>query len=271
MFLPYHDVNPTERTPFFTVAIIAINIVVLLYMGTLQTPQDDRPLREMIYRRGFIPARLGQLTRPQPMRFQLYGQEDPQRRDEIELPAGAPGIISTAFTSMFMHAGWLHLISNMWFFWIFGNNIEDRLGHWLFLLLYLGGGIFAAGVHSMMVQGAGAQIPVVGASGAVAVTLGAYAVYYPFAKVRTLIFLIIFFTVVEIPALIVLGFWFAGQIFSVLREDVVGAQVAWWAHIGGFIAGAAAMPLLAAVTSGSRSDWRKLSEPGERLPQDYWN
>ena len=177
------------------------------------------------------------------------------RPDQVELmnedlePIHSEVIVSL-FTSLFLHAGWMHLLSNMWFFWIFGNNIEDRLGRIQFLIFYLIGGLIASACHWMMSQGNGAFVPVIGASGAVAVTLGAYAVTYPFARVRTLIFVIVFFTIVELPALIVLGAWFLMQMLSAAHVANVemGGGVAWWAHIGGFAAGAILMPL---ITSGS--------------------
>ncbi len=163
--------------------------------------------------------------RPQPGMPVPWG---PERL--VVYPPSAMGILLSACTAMFLHANWLHLVSNMWFFWIFGDNIEDRLGHITFLLFYLVGGLIATLVHFLMCSEQAATIPIVGASGAVAVTLGAYAVFYPFAKVQTLLLLVIFFTVIELPALVVLGFWFVGQLFSGLAPQAPGAAgVAWWA------------------------------------------
>ena len=278
MFFPFHDENPIERTPFVTVAIIVINVAVLIYTMSLGAPnRDDRKLRQFIYTNGFIPARIEQITDHKPMDFDMYRNDPrpiPAAARKIRLQPNTGEIIQSAFTAMFIHAGWIHLISNMWFFWIFGNNIEDRLGHLLFLLFYLGGGIIATACHTFVTfaaKGPAEFDPVVGASGAVAVTLGAYAVFYPFAKVKTLIFIIIFFTVVEIPALVVLGIWFAGQVFSGMQqfEPGVGAHVAWWAHIGGFAVGAVLMPLLAAATPGHASGWNRRELP-DRLPNDYF-
>lgn len=274
MFFPFHDENPIERTPIVTISIIIINVAVLIYMQSLvvEPQRNDRRLRQFIYTNGFIPARLGQLSDPKPMDFDMYRNDPrpiPRGFRMIRLPADTGKISKSAFTAMFLHAGWFHLISNMWFFWLFGNNIEDRLGHLLFLLFYLGGGILATGCHVLFAQGPAAVDPVVGASGAVAVTLGAYAVFYPFAKVKTLIFIIIFFTVVEIPAIFVLGIWFGSQILNGLQsfEPGVAAHVAWWAHIGGFVAGAALMPLLAAATEGHASGWAKRDRP-KQSPRD---
>jgi membrane associated rhomboid family serine protease len=263
MFFPFHDENPIQRTPFVTVAIIVINVFVLIYMISLGGQnRDDRKLRQFIYTNGFIPARIVQLRDPKPMVFDMYRKDPrpiPPVERSIRLPPDRGQIIQSAFTAMFIHAGWLHLIMNMWFFWLFGNNIEDRLGHLLFLLFYLGGGLVATACHALVAQGPASLDPVVGASGAVAVTLGAYAVFYPFTKVKTLIFVIIFFTVVDIPALVVLGLWFAAQIFQGVQQfdQGIGANVAWWAHIGGFLVGAALMPLLAAATPGHASDWSR--------------
>lgn len=275
MFFPFHDENPIERTPVVTISIIIINVAVLIFMQSLVVgPQrNDRRLRQFIYTNGFIPARLGQLSDPKPMDFDMYRNDPrpiPLDLRIIRLPPDTGTIVRSAFTAMFLHGGWFHLISNMWFFWIFGNNIEDRLGHFLFLLFYLGGGIIATACHTLVAQGPAGFDPVVGASGAVAVTLGAYAVFYPFAKVKTLIFIVIFFTVVEIPAILVLGIWFGSQILNGLQSfgGGVAAQVAWWAHIGGFIAGAALMPLLAAATDGHASHWGQRDNP--RMPKDHF-
>ncbi|MEM7311737.1 MAG: rhomboid family intramembrane serine protease, partial [Planctomycetota bacterium] len=156
---------------------------------------------------------------------------------------------------------------NMWFFWIFGNNIEDRLGHIPFLIFYLVGGLLASACHWLMATGPAAFVPVIGASGAVAVTLGAYAVTYPFARVRTFIFIVVFFTIVELPALAVLGAWFLMQMVSAAEVSNVqmGGGVAWWAHIGGFAAGAILMPLL---TAGSRQPIRQIAGVDE-YPSDF--
>jgi membrane associated rhomboid family serine protease len=251
MLFPFHDDNPTQRWPVVTVSIIVINTVCLLYMNGLaaQPGDGDYRLRMFVHEHGFIPARLAQLSNPLPLRINMYpGQIVRPDRQFIVLPPSARQIALSSVTAMFLHGGWYHLISNMWFFWLFGNNIEDRLGHVTFLLFYLVGGLVATACHVLMVRGAGTADPIIGASGAVAVILGAYAVFYPFARIHTLVFIIIFFTVIELPALVVLGFWFVGQLLSGLQalHLQVGTQVAWWAHIGGFLAGAVAMPLLAA-------------------------
>jgi membrane associated rhomboid family serine protease len=142
-------------------------------------------------------------------------------------------------TSMFLHGGWLHLIGNMWYLWIFGDNIEDRLGHFTYLIFYLLCGLGAGIVHTVVNYDT--VVPSVGASGAIAGVLGAYLVSYPYAKVLTLVPIFIFIQIIEIPALIVLGLWFVMQFFSgaaaLATTSANAGGVAWWAHIGGFIIG----------------------------------
>jgi membrane associated rhomboid family serine protease len=140
---------------------------------------------------------------------------------------------------MFLHGGWLHLAGNMWFLWIFGNNVEDRLGSWLYLVFYLVGGILATSCH--WAYDPRSVTPVIGASGAVATVLGAYAVTFPTANVRTLVFIGLV-TVIDIPAIIWLGLWLGGQLVDAVF--VGDLAVAVWAHIGGFAAGAFLMPIL---------------------------
>lgn len=258
MFIPFHDDNPTVRLPIFTVSIIVINVAALLYCQSLG-PHGDRVVK---IKHGFIPARLQQLDNNNVLRIPIYsGQEiahgirPPQGENNfIDLPPVRNEILLTTITSIFLHAGWIHLLGNMWFLWIFGNNIEDRLGHLPFLLLYMAGGLLASACHVWMIPEGGGFLPVVGASGSVAVILGAYAVTYPFARVKTLVLLIIIFTIIEVPAILVLGFWFLAQMASAARviNMPLGGGVAWWAHIGGFAVGAILMPLLNAVIPDNR-------------------
>ena len=264
MLFPFHDENPTTRWPIVTVTIIVINVLVLFFMGHIEKSQGQLALQAFIYRNGFIPVRVQQLWQPQEMQVQLQAQVAPRMRPQIallRLPANRRQIILSLFTAMFLHANLMHLVGNMWFVWLFGNNIEDRLGHIPYLLFYLAGGLFASAVHWAMSPAAAQVQPVIGASGAVAVTLGAYAVTYPFANVRTVLVLIIFITIVDLPALVVLGVWFIIQLLNGLQPPVVGSTVAWWAHIGGFVAGAACMPLL----DSHRADLRTPAR-GDRQP-----
>jgi membrane associated rhomboid family serine protease len=148
-------------------------------------------------------------------------------------------VILPFFTSMFLHGGWLHLIGNMWYLWIFGDNVEDRLGHFTFLIFYLLCGLGAGVVHTVLNYYS--LVPSIGASGAIAGVLGAYVVSYPFARVLTLVPIFIFIQVIEIPALIVLGFWFVMQFLSgtasLASANAEAGGVAWWAHVGGFVIG----------------------------------
>ena len=150
--------------------------------------------------------------------------------------------VITIFTSMFMHAGWFHLLSNMWILFIFGDNVEDRMGSLSFLIFYLLSGVTAALLQTFFFPGS--AIPVVGASGAIAGVLGAYILLFPRARVVTLVPLLLFFTVINVPAVIYLGFWFVSQLFSGLASiGSTGGGVAWWAHIGGFLIGLVLSPL----------------------------
>jgi hypothetical protein len=152
-------------------------------------------------------------------------------------PLGA--VVVPFFTSMFLHGGWLHLIGNMWYLWIFGDNIEDRLGHFTYLVFYLLCGLGAGIVHTILNYDV--RVPSIGASGAIAGVLGAYVVSYPGARVLTLVPIFIFLQVIEIPALIVLGFWFIMQFLSgaasLAAANANAGGVAWWAHVGGFVIG----------------------------------
>ena len=257
MFLPIHDDNPVRRFPIVTVAIIVVNVVCQGWLSSL----DDHQQRMVVAQYGFVPARLGQLLDrdDQPVVLDLRTDLEPIQGIEakpeealrtiddmgnprvIVLEPSVGPILLSLLTCMFLHVGWLHLAGNMWFFWIFGNNIEDRLGRIVFLLFYLIGGVVASLSHWLMqTQG---LVPVVGASGAVAVTLGAYAVTYPSAHVRLLVLIFI----IRVPALVVLSLWFLLQLVEAALEFQMGMTggVALWAHIGGFVFGMALQPILA--------------------------
>jgi membrane associated rhomboid family serine protease len=157
---------------------------------------------------------------------------------------------------MFLHGSWWHLISNMWMMWVFGNNIEDRLGHGIFVMFYLLGGLIA--IVCQYFVDPGSTTPVIGASGAVAAVLGGYAVTFPAARVRTLVFLLIVM-IVDLPALAVLGAWFVLQLVSALHlfGGALDSPVAFWAHIGGFVAGIAMMPIMSIGAPPMETDWRR--------------
>ncbi len=216
MLLPLSDINPTQRRPWVTYGLVAANLVAyVLQMGY--------GLEASAWNWGLIPLR-------------LLGGDAP-----IPVPGHGPLLIGsppalTILTSMFMHGGLLHLGGNMLYLWIFGNNVEDRLGHLRFLVFYLAGGVLATLSHVAVSQGS--ALPLVGASGAVAAVLGAYWRLFPRARVRCLLFLFILVQFVELPAALVLGLWILLQVINgVLGLGVGGGGVAWFAHIGGFLAG----------------------------------
>jgi len=243
---PLYDDNPAPRVPLVTYALVAINVAALFWMSHL-SPSDQQLLA---YRRGFVPARIQQLRQPHPLvvpmnvavHIPFWGDRVVQR--PIQLAPDPRQIILSLLTCMFLHGGWIHLLGNMWFLLLFGNNVEGRLGPARYVILYLLGGVLASAAH--WAADPTSAVPVIGASGAVAAVLGAYAVTWPWAKVSTLVILVVFITIIDVPALVVLGVWFAAQILESTRGEA-SAGVAWWAHIGGFAAGALLMPLLGAT------------------------
>lgn len=209
MFLPLKDDNPTNTFPFVTVGLILVNCFVFYHQLTLNLPASQR----FIFQWGAIPYQIvhGEI---------LYG------------PGLFPPVL-TLFSAMFLHGGFLHLIGNMLYLWIFGNNIEDTLGHFRFMIFYLLAGL-GAGLAQVF-SDPQSTVPMIGASGAVAGVLGAYLLLFPHARILTLMFIFIFIRMIRIPALIVLGFWFLVQLLSVTSGFETG--VAFFAHIGGFVAG----------------------------------
>jgi membrane associated rhomboid family serine protease len=201
---PIRDHNPTLRTPFVVYALIAANVFVF----ALQVPYmaDERELAGFWSDRALYPALVT-----------VYGD------------------YTGIFTSMFLHAGFLHLAGNMLFLWIFGDNLEDQMGHLGFLAFYLASGIAAALAH--IVAAPDSFVPTVGASGAIAGVMGGYILMFPKARVDVLLIIIIFVRVFSLPAWIILGIWFAIQIYVGVGTSVEGGGVAYWAHSGGFAAG----------------------------------
>ena len=208
---PLYDENPTRITPYFTYGLIGMNVLVFLHEISLSNLQLEQF-------------------------FQLYAVI-PQ-----ELTINWSGEWTTLFTSQFLHGGWWHLISNMVYLWVFGNNIEDRLGHFKYLLFYLTCGAIAAlcqwfiGMHS--------AIPSLGASGAISGVLGAYLIWFPQARITTLVFLGFFITTINIPALVIIGIFFIQNLIagfaslqSAAKMSVETGGVAYWAHLGGFVVG----------------------------------
>jgi membrane associated rhomboid family serine protease len=220
---PLKDNIPTDRFPVVTVALIAINVVMYL---VFQQAGINAPDQANVLEYGLYPCEITSEC------GQQYGD--------------APTWV-TAFTAMFMHGGVLHIAGNMLFLWVFGNNVEDSMGRLKFVAFYLLGG-FAAYAGQILID-PGSDVPTIGASGAVAGVLGAYLVHYPRAKVFTLIFIVLFFTIVELPAIFFLGFWFLQQVafgaLDLTNPTGGGGGVAYFAHIGGFIFGALAIKLFA--------------------------
>ena len=216
--IPLHDDNPTSITPFVTVALIGACVLVFLW----QVGQGPQAQDRVIYSLGMIPA-------------VLFGKV--QLNPEVARVAPA----LTLVTSMFMHGGWLHLIGNMLYLWIFGNNVEDAMGHGRFIVFYLLCGLAAAMAQAL--PDPGSTIPMVGASGAISGVLGAYLLLYPHARVLVLIPFGIFTQLVRLPAVWVLGFWFLIQLLSGAASVGRHGGVAFGAHVGGFLAGVALIPL----------------------------
>ena len=217
---PLRDDNPTKIWPIMTIGLIALNALVFLYQISL----GPREGQLFIYQFGAIPAAV------------FSAQSLPS--DVVAIPASV-----SVLTSMFLHGGFMHLIGNLLSLWIFGNNIEDAMGHGKFILFYLLTGVAASMTHFLM--DINSTIPTIGASGAISGVLGAYILLYPRAQVQVLIFLGIFVRVMYIPAGIVLGFYFILQIFQgTLSWGQEGGGVAWFAHIGGFVAGMLLVGLL---------------------------
>ena len=221
--IPLKDDIPTRRTPLLTIAIVAINVIVYFFLERGLWELGDHG-NAAVTDYGAIPV---ELTEGE----EVSGGDQP------------PSWL-TPFTSMFMHGSLLHLGGNMLFLWIFGNNIEDSMGRLTFVAFYLLGGFAALGLH--VLSDPDSVVPTVGASGAIAGVLGAYARLYPRARVVTVVFIIIIFTVVTLPALLVLGVWFLLQLLPAFSEPSgAGGGVAYFAHIGGFVFGLLAIKLFA--------------------------
>ena len=219
---PYRDDNPAILTPVVTVGLIAANLAVWI---VFQGMGNEQRLAASVCELGLIP---GDLLRRLPVGYSFPVS------DGISCVVEAGRSWETLLTSMFLHGGWLHVLGNCWFLWVFGNNVEDAMGHFRFFVFYLVCGLAAAAAQ-VMVEPSSA-VPMVGASGAISGIMGAYVVLYPRVRVHTLVFLVIFFFRATFPAWAVLGIWFLVQVLNSRMEQVGGVAV--WAHIGGFLAGA---------------------------------
>jgi membrane associated rhomboid family serine protease len=216
--IPLRDSVPSSTTPFVTLGIIAINVLVFFHQFTL----PDYELHQFVYHYGVIPARLQ---------------------------------VTDLFTSMFLHGGFMHLIGNMWFLWIYGDNVEDVLGRAKYLAFYLACGM--AGSLAQIAAGPNVTIPNIGASGAIAGVMGAYLLKFPHARVLTLIPLFLFFFTQELPAFIILIYWFVLQFFAgvgtMAESSTQTGGVAWFAHVGGFVMGM----ILIKVLPTRQAYWRR--------------
>jgi rhomboid family protein len=224
--IPLRDANPTRRTPIVTLTLITACFVAFAYELGILASSGESGLDRFFGQYGLVPADL---------------------TGSVAAGAWLSAPVVAIFTSLFLHGGWLHVLGNMLYLWIFGNNIEDRLGRPFFLAFYLLGGV-VAGLTQVAIA-PGSNVPLIGASGAIAATLGAYLVLYPRARILSLVFLGFFYQLIEVPAILVLGFWFVLQLIDgVASLGATNAQggVAFFAHIGGFVAGA----LVAAALRG---------------------
>ncbi len=221
---PLRDENPRAHPPIATVAIIALNIVA---WGVVQGFGTDAALASSICQFGLIPGDvLGNLP---------AGSSFPLSQDLVCVIDGEGGY-GTILTSMFMHGSWFHIVGNLWFLWIFGDNVEDAMGPVRFVVFYLLCGLGAA--VAQMLTNTASIVPMVGASGAIGGVMGAYALLYPRAHIHTFIFLGFYMTTVAVPAVFMLGYWFLLQLVGGLPAmGGEGGGVAFWAHIGGFLAG----------------------------------
>jgi membrane associated rhomboid family serine protease len=217
MLLPIQDENPTYSKPVITVALLSANVMVFIYQMILGPAGEQL----FIFGTAVIPYELTHFV--DRTTFSI-----PSTR--YAYPAALLPFPLTLFSAMFTHGGFMHLGGNMLYLWIFGNNIEDAMGHGRFFIFYMITGLGATMVH--VLSDPNSTIPMIGASGAIAGILGAYFVLYPKAKIKTFVVLIIFIQIIYVPAVFILGFWFLRQIIGIGSDDI-----AWYAHIGGFLVG----------------------------------
>ncbi len=243
---PYRDENETQHTSIVTLAIIALNVLAWIFV---QGAGSSLALAKSVCELGLIPGELTLSLPPGtafPMGEGIACATDPGRQ------------ISHVITSMFLHGSWMHILGNMWFLWIFGNNIEDSMGHLRFVTFYLVCGLAAA--MAQVLASPNSPIPMVGASGAISGVMGAYLLLYPRVKVYAIIPLGFIFTSVGMPAWVMLGYWFLIQIVSgAMSVGGEGGGVAFWAHAGGFIAGVVLIKLFVRtdyVAAHQQHHWR---------------
>ena len=233
--LPLKDNIPAKNFPYVNIGLILINSAFFIYEMSYGPALD-----QLIFTLGFIPARF-----------------IAQQGETLLNPAG----VLPVFSSMFLHANLVHLISNMWMLWIFGDNVEDCMGHGRYLLFFILCGI--ASIFAQTISNPQSAIPMVGASGAISGVLGAYIITYPNARILTLVPIVILFYIIELPAYFFLGFWFLiqliqGSLYFLNSEQMAGGGVAWWAHVGGFAAGVILLQVFRC------KDWQRPVVPSER-------
>lgn len=232
---PIRDHNPSGRVPHVTRLLVALNV--LIFLGCWALLPSGAAQDRLFFDWGLVPARAVQ-----------------------------QGAWWSVLTSMFLHAGWAHLFGNMLFLWIFGDNLEDRFGHFGFLAFYLLAGSGAA--LAQVAAGPASAIPMVGASGAIAGVMGGYLLLFPRARVDVLFFFLIFFRIFAIPAWAVLGFWFASQLVAGVATPIDLGGVAYWAHAGGFVAGLA-LTLPYWLRQGGPRFWRRMQGHPDHPPVTY--
>ncbi len=223
MAIPIRGQAAQRTWPFATLGLIGLNLII--FFGQLQLGEDAT--LKLFWQGGAIPAKLSQVK--------LFGSWQSLK------------LVATMFTSLFLHAGWVHLLGNLLFLWVFGEALEDELGHWRFLGFYLFCGFFSLLLHTVVASRL--SVPIIGASGAIAGLLGAYLIRYPQAPVQTLVYLLVRFQIVAVPAYVWLGLWLLLQFYG-LRQ---GGPVAWFAHLGGFLTGLLGVGLFVPATAPSRS------------------
>jgi membrane associated rhomboid family serine protease len=243
---PLHDSIAPRTFPWVTYIIIGL-CTVAFALQSAYGPNDNRIVEQY----GMIPARvLADSIQERDLTIQRaevvqtpYGMQP----ELVEQPMPRAGLSDwmTLLTCMFLHGGLMHFAGNMWFLHIFGDNVEDRFGHFLYAVVYGCAGVIAGLTH--LVSNPGSTVPTIGASGAIAGVMGAYILLYPKSVVETLIPLPFIFTTISVPAPIFLGIWFVMQVFQGASGDATGGGVAWWAHVGGFVAGLLAAVVLSAT------------------------
>jgi len=248
--IPIRDENSTNETPYTTYALMSLNILVWFLV---QGAGTDEALSRSVCEYGFVPAA-------------LFTGIDGAACSTVHVPS-----FLSIFTSMFMHGGWMHLLGNMLFLWVFGDNVEDSMGHARFLVFYLLGGVFAALAQG--ISDSGAVVPMVGASGAIGAVMGAYLFLYPKVKVTIAVFIVILFWTFRVPAYLMLGYWIAVQAISAASTSAAGGGIAFWAHIGGFLSGILLVQVFKSnelLTNHAHYGWRR-AERAESIWDDPRN